>query len=88
MSEYNMNLEVASIAPFSLSCVSAQSHNFKITMTPSKKTQKLRIKNMQICACVSVASHCPGDSFLADIFEMLHPDSAVVLAAVWEQFDA
>lgn len=43
---------------------------------------------MQVCACVSVASHCPADSFLADIFEMLHPDSAVVLAAVWEQFDA
>lgn len=42
---------------------------------------------MQVCACVSVASHCPADSFLADIFEMLHPVSAVDLAAVWEQFD-
>lgn len=43
---------------------------------------------MQVCACVSVASHCPADSLLADIFEMLHPDSAVVLAAVWEKVDA
>lgn len=43
---------------------------------------------MQVCACVLVASHCPADSFLVDIFEMLHPDSAVVLAAVQEQFKA
>ena len=43
---------------------------------------------MQVCACVSVASHCRTDSFLTDMLEMLHPDSAVVLAAEWEQFDA
>lgn len=52
------------------------------------KTQTPRIENMQVCACVFVASHCRADSFLADMFEMLHPDFAVVLAAVWEQFDA
>lgn len=43
---------------------------------------------MQVCACVSVASNGPADSFSADIFEMFHRDSAVVLAGVWEQFDA
>lgn len=47
-----------------------QTHNlFQI-----KKTQKVRIKNMQVCACVSGASRCLADSFLTDIFEMLHPD--------------
>lgn len=40
---------------------------------------------MQACACVIVAPRCPADSFLADIFEMLHPSS--VLAAAWEPFD-
>lgn len=34
---------------------------------------------MQAYACVSDAFRCPGDSFLADIFEMFHLDSQTLL---------
>lgn len=37
---------------------------------------------------VSQLPHCLADFFLVQIFQILHPDSDVVLAAVWEQFDA